>query len=93
MRGDAKFERVVAQVHRFVEAPRNGLDLCRWMSAATVPASRLAGAAQDSRRRTVSYAAIADRIGARRRCAQWPERGAANTVAVVHPRVHRVIKR
>ena len=90
--GDAKFERVVAQVIGFVEAPRNGLDLPLdvrgtafqqrvWQALRKIPAGK-----------TVSYAEIAERIGAPNSVRAVAGACAANTLAVAIP-CHRVIKR
>ena len=90
--GDAAFERIVAQVVGFVEAPRNGLELPLdvrgtafqqrvWQALRKIPAGK-----------TVSYAEIATRIGAPRAVRAVAGACAANMHAVAIP-CHRVIKR
>lgn len=90
--GDAQFERIVAQVVGFVEAPRNGLDLPLdvrgtafqqrvWQALRKIPAGK-----------TVSYAEIATRIGAPQAVRAVAGACAANMHAVAIP-CHRVIKR
>jgi len=90
--GDARFERVVAQVVGFVEAPRNGLDLPLdvrgtafqqrvWQALRAIPVGK-----------TASYAQIAARIGAPQAVRAVAGACAANMHAVAIP-CHRVIKR
>ena len=90
--GDAAFERVVARVVGFVEAPRTGLDLPLdvrgtafqqrvWEALRKIPAGQ-----------TASYAEIAARIGAPHAVRAVAGACAANTLAVAIP-CHRVIKR
>jgi AraC family transcriptional regulator of adaptative response/methylated-DNA-[protein]-cysteine methyltransferase len=89
--GDAAFERQVAQVVGLVEAPRRGLDLPLdvrgtafqqrvWRALQAVPAGR-----------TVSYADIAQAIGAPRAVRAVGQAVAANPLAVAIP-CHRVIR-
>ena len=89
--GDASFERLVAQVVGFVEAPRIGLDLPLdvrgtafqqrvWQALREVPAGR-----------TVSYAEIAERIGAPKSVRAVAQACAANALAVAIP-CHRVVR-
>jgi AraC family transcriptional regulator of adaptative response/methylated-DNA-[protein]-cysteine methyltransferase len=90
--GDADFERVVARVVGFVEAPRAGLDLPLdirgtafqqrvWQALRNIPVGE-----------TASYAEIAERIGAPHAVRAVAGACAANTLAVAIP-CHRVIKR
>lgn len=89
--GDGGFERLVAQVVGFVEAPRLGLDLPLdirgtafqqrvWEALRKVPAGE-----------TVSYAEIAARIGSPRSVRAVAQACAANTLAVAIP-CHRVVR-
>lgn len=89
--GDAAFERMVAQVVGLVEAPGRGLDLPLdvrgtafqqrvWQALREVPAGN-----------TVSYATIADRIGAPKSFRAVGSAIAANPLAVAIP-CHRVIR-
>jgi AraC family transcriptional regulator of adaptative response/methylated-DNA-[protein]-cysteine methyltransferase len=89
--GDAEFERRVAQVVGFVEAPRLGLDLPLdvrgtafqhrvWQALQQVPAGE-----------TVSYSELARRIGAPRSVRAVARACAANTLAVAIP-CHRVVR-
>lgn len=89
--GDAGFEQLVAQVVGFVEAPSRGLDLPLdvrgtafqqrvWQALRDVPAGK-----------TVSYATIADRIGAPKAFRAVGSAIAANPIAVAIP-CHRVIR-
>lgn len=89
--GDAGFERLVAQVVGFVEAPALGLDLPLdvrgtafqqrvWSALRRIPAGR-----------TVSYADIARRIGAPQSVRAVAGAVAANPIAVAIP-CHRVIR-
>lgn len=89
--GDAAFERLVARVVGFVEAPRLGLDLPLdirgtafqqrvWDALRKVPAGE-----------TVSYAEIAARIGRPRAVRAVAQACAANTLAVAIP-CHRVVR-
>ena len=90
--GDAAFERTVAQVVGFVEAPRLGLNLPLdvrgtafqhrvWQALAKVPAGS-----------TVSYGDIAERIGAPAAVRAVAQACGANTLAVAIP-CHRVVRR
>ncbi|HJV60133.1 MAG TPA: bifunctional DNA-binding transcriptional regulator/O6-methylguanine-DNA methyltransferase Ada [Albitalea sp.] len=90
--GDAGFERLVAQVVGFVEAPGIGLDLPLdvrgtafqqrvWQALRQVPAGQ-----------TASYAEIAERIGAPASVRAVAQACAANTLAVAIP-CHRVVRR
>ena len=90
--GDAGFERLVAQVVGFVEAPRIGLDLPLdvrgtafqqrvWQALREIPVGV-----------TVSYGEIAKRIGAPQAVRAVAGACAANALAVAIP-CHRVIKR
>jgi AraC family transcriptional regulator of adaptative response/methylated-DNA-[protein]-cysteine methyltransferase len=90
--GDADFERLVAQVVGFVEAPALGLDLPLdvrgtafqqrvWQALRQVPAGR-----------TVSYAELAERIGAPSSVRAVAQACGANPLAVAIP-CHRVVRR
>jgi AraC family transcriptional regulator, regulatory protein of adaptative response / methylated-DNA-[protein]-cysteine methyltransferase len=90
--GDAAFERLVAQVVGFVEAPGLGLDLPLdvrgtafqqrvWQALRQVPAGR-----------TVSYAELAERIGAPASVRAVAQACGANPLAVAIP-CHRVVRR
>ena len=89
--GDAEFERLVAQVVGFVEAPRLGLDLPLdvrgtafqqrvWQALREIPAGS-----------TASYADIAERIGAPKAVRAVAQACAANALAVAIP-CHRVVR-
>ena len=89
--GDAEFERLVARVVGFVEAPAVGLDLPLdvrgtvfqhrvWQALREIPAGS-----------TATYTDIADRIGAPRSVRAVAQACAANPVAVAIP-CHRVIR-
>jgi AraC family transcriptional regulator of adaptative response/methylated-DNA-[protein]-cysteine methyltransferase len=89
--GDADFERLVAQVVGFVEAPRVGLSLPLdvrgtafqqrvWRALQAIPPGS-----------TVSYADIARRIGAPRALRAVAQACGANTLAVAIP-CHRVVR-
>jgi len=90
--GDAGFERTVAQVIGFVEAPQLGLDLPLdvrgtafqqrvWQALRAIPAGE-----------TLTYAQIAERIGAPRAVRAVGQACAANRLAVAIP-CHRVVRR
>ncbi|HLU02111.1 MAG TPA: methylated-DNA--[protein]-cysteine S-methyltransferase, partial [Advenella sp.] len=90
--GDAAFERLVAQVIGFVEAPSVGLNLPLdvrgtafqervWQALRDVPAGA-----------TVSYAQIAERIGAPTAVRAVAQACGANRIAVAIP-CHRVVRR
>lgn len=89
--GDADFERSVASVVRFVEAPRIGLDLPLdprgtafqqrvWQALCEIPAGS-----------TASYAEIARRVGASGAARAVGAACAANPLAVAIP-CHRVVR-
>ena len=89
--GDKEFEQLVARVVGFVEAPRLGLDLPLdvrgtafqqrvWRALRKIPAGS-----------TLSYAAIAKRIGSPKSVRAVAQACAANTLAVAIP-CHRVIR-
>jgi len=89
--GDAEFERLVAQVVGFVEAPKLGLDLPLdvrgtafqqrvWQALREIPAGE-----------TASYAYIARRIGAPKAVRAVAGACAANALAVAIP-CHRVVR-
>jgi AraC family transcriptional regulator of adaptative response/methylated-DNA-[protein]-cysteine methyltransferase len=89
--GDADFERLVARVVGFVEAPRLGLDLPLdvrgtafqqrvWQALRDIPAGA-----------TASYSEIARRIGAPRSVRAVAKACAANPLAVAIP-CHRVVR-
>jgi len=89
--GDAEFERLVARVVGFVEAPRLGLDLPLdvrgtafqqrvWQALRRIPAGK-----------TLSYTDIANRIGAPRSVRAVGQACAANPLAVAIP-CHRVVR-
>ena len=89
--GDREFEKLVAQVVGFVEAPRIGLDLPLdlrgtafqqrvWQALREIPAGE-----------TVSYAEIARRIGERTAIRPVAQACGANKIAVAIP-CHRVVK-
>ena len=88
---DAAFERVVATVVGFVEAPRTGLDLPLdirgtafqqrvWQALRQIPAGA-----------TASYSDIAQRLGAPRSVRAVAQACAANAIAVAIP-CHRVVR-
>ena len=88
---DADFERLVAQVVGFVEAPAIGLDLPLdlrgtafqervWQALQSIPVGS-----------TASYAEIAQRIGAPKAMRAVAQACAANTLAVAIP-CHRVVR-
>ncbi|MCY1005775.1 methylated-DNA--[protein]-cysteine S-methyltransferase [Nannocystis pusilla] len=90
--GDPEFERQVASVVAFVEAPGLGLDLPLdvrgtafqqrvWQALRAIPAGA-----------TVCYADIAERIGAPRSVRAVAQACAANALAVAIP-CHRVVQR
>ncbi len=90
--GDARFERQVASVIRFVDAPKLGLKLPLdvrgtafqqrvWQALRKIPVGD-----------TVSYAEIARRIGAPRAVRAVAQACAANQLAVAIP-CHRVVRR
>lgn len=89
--GDASFERLVAQVVGFIEAPRIGLDLPLdvrgtafqervWQALRRIPAGS-----------TISYAELARRIGAPGAVRAVAGACAANAIAVAIP-CHRVVR-
>jgi AraC family transcriptional regulator of adaptative response/methylated-DNA-[protein]-cysteine methyltransferase len=89
--GDAEFERMVAKVVGFVEAPAVGLDLPLdlrgtafqqrvWQALREIPAGA-----------TVSYAEIAGRIGAPKAVRAVAQACASNAIAVAIP-CHRVVR-
>lgn len=89
--GDAEVERLLAQVAGFVEAPHIGLDLpldlCGtafqqrvWQALRTIPAGS-----------TLSYAELAERIGAPKAVRAVAGACAANALAVAIP-CHRVLR-
>ena len=88
--GDAEFERLIAKVVGFVEAPRLGLDLPLdvqgtafqqrvWQALRQIPAGK-----------TASYADIASRIGSPKSVRAVAQACGANTLAVAIP-CHRVV--
>jgi AraC family transcriptional regulator, regulatory protein of adaptative response / methylated-DNA-[protein]-cysteine methyltransferase len=91
MGGDRAFEKLVAQVVGFVEAPGIGLDLPLdvrgtafqqrvWQALRKIPAGR-----------TASYAAIAKRLGSPKAVRAVAQACAANPIAVAIP-CHRVVR-
>lgn len=89
--GDSAFEKVVAEVVGFVEAPRVGLDLPLdvrgtafqqrvWQALREIPAGR-----------TMSYTEVARRIGAPKSVRAVAQACAANALAVAIP-CHRVVR-
>jgi len=89
--GDEEFERTVAQVIGFIEAPKTGLDLPLdvrgtafqqkvWQALREIPAGS-----------TVSYADVAQRIGAPKAVRAVAQACAANSLAVAIP-CHRVVR-
>ena len=89
--GDAKFERLIAKVIGFVEAPQLGLDLPLdvrgtvfqqrvWQALRDIPAGA-----------TASYSEIATRIGAPKSVRAVAQACAANSLAVAIP-CHRVVR-
>jgi AraC family transcriptional regulator, regulatory protein of adaptative response / methylated-DNA-[protein]-cysteine methyltransferase len=89
--GDNEFERTVAQVIGFIEAPKIGLDLPLdvqgtafqqrvWRALGEIPAGS-----------TVSYAVIAERIGAPKAVRAVAKACASNVIAVAIP-CHRVLR-
>jgi AraC family transcriptional regulator of adaptative response/methylated-DNA-[protein]-cysteine methyltransferase len=90
--GDAEYEKLVARVVGFVEAPRIGLELPLdvrgtafqqrvWQALRDIPAGR-----------TVSYTELAERIGAPGSVRAVAGACAANNIAVAIP-CHRVVRR
>ncbi len=90
--GDKGFEKLVAKVVGFVEAPRTGLDLPLdvrgtafqlrvWRALQTIPAGK-----------TVSYAELAKRIGAPKAVRAVANACGANPIAVAIP-CHRVVRK
>ena len=89
--GDAAFERMVAQVVGFVEAPTLGLDLPLDIRG-TVFQQRIWQALRDiPPGSTVSYAELAQRIGAPKAVRAVAQACAANAIAVAIP-CHRVVR-
>jgi AraC family transcriptional regulator of adaptative response/methylated-DNA-[protein]-cysteine methyltransferase len=89
--GDSEFEQLVARVVSFVEAPAVGLDLPLdvrgtafqqrvWQALRAVPAGQ-----------TVSYAQVAERIGAPKAVRAVAQACGANSLAVAIP-CHRVVR-
>jgi AraC family transcriptional regulator of adaptative response/methylated-DNA-[protein]-cysteine methyltransferase len=89
--GDAAFERLVAKVAGFIEAPRRGLDLPLdlrgtafqrrvWQALRKIPAGT-----------TASYSEIARRIGAPKGVRAVAQACGANAIAVAIP-CHRVVR-
>jgi len=89
--GDEEFERTVAQVIGFIEAPKTGLDLPLdvrgtafqqkvWQALREIPSGS-----------TVSYAGVARRIGAPKAVRAVAQACAANSLAVAIP-CHRVVR-
>jgi AraC family transcriptional regulator, regulatory protein of adaptative response / methylated-DNA-[protein]-cysteine methyltransferase len=89
--GDKNFERMVAQVIGFIEAPQTGLDLPLdvrgtafqqkvWRALREIPAGS-----------TVSYTEIAERIGAPKAARAVAQACASNHIAVAIP-CHRVLR-
>jgi AraC family transcriptional regulator, regulatory protein of adaptative response / methylated-DNA-[protein]-cysteine methyltransferase len=89
--GDAAFERLVANVVGMVEAPHLGLDLPLdvrgtafqqrvWQALREIPAGR-----------TVSYAELAERIGAPQSVRAVAQACGANTLAIAIP-CHRIVR-
>jgi AraC family transcriptional regulator, regulatory protein of adaptative response / methylated-DNA-[protein]-cysteine methyltransferase len=89
--GDEEFERTVAQVIGFIEAPKTGLDLPLdvrgtafqqkvWQALREIPSGS-----------TVSYADVAERIGAPKAVRAVAQACASNTIAVAIP-CHRVLR-
>ena len=89
--GDEKFERLVARVVGFIEAPKTGLDLPLdvrgtafqqkvWRALREIPAGS-----------TVSYTEIAERIGAPKAVRAVAQACASNHIAVAIP-CHRVLR-
>ena len=89
--GDTAYERLVAQVVGFVEAPGRGLDLPLdvrgtafqqrvWMALREIPAGQ-----------TASYSSIAEKIGSPRAVRAIASACAANALAVAIP-CHRVVR-
>ena len=91
IRGDREFERIVASVIGFVDAPRTGLSLPLdvrgtvfqqrvWQALRRIPPGK-----------TATYAAIAKRIGAPKAVRAVAQACAANALAVAIP-CHRVVR-
>lgn len=89
--GDEEFERTVARVIGFIEAPKTGFDLPLdvrgtafqqkvWQALREIPAGS-----------TVSYAGVAQRIGAPKAVRAVAQACAANSLAVAIP-CHRVVR-
>lgn len=89
--GDAQFERLIAQVVGFIEAPGIGLDLPLDLQGTAFQQRVWQALAQIPPGCTVSYAEIAQRIGAPKSFRAVAQACGANSLAVAIP-CHRVVR-
>lgn len=89
--GDTEFEQLVAKVVGFVEAPRLGLDLPLEVRGTAFQQRVWQALGEISAGETVSYADIANRIGAPKSVRAVAQACAANALAVAIP-CHRVVR-
>ncbi|MFJ3468191.1 bifunctional DNA-binding transcriptional regulator/O6-methylguanine-DNA methyltransferase Ada [Pseudomonas sp. NPDC090201] len=89
--GDAQFERLIAQVVGFIEAPGIGLDLPLDLQGTAFQQRVWQALAQIPPGSTVSYAEIAQRIGAPKSFRAVAQACGANSLAVAIP-CHRVVR-
>lgn len=89
--GDARFERLIAQVVGFIEAPGIGLDLPLDLQGTAFQQRVWQALAQIPPGTTVSYADIAQRIGAPKSFRAVAQACGANHLAVAIP-CHRVVR-
>jgi AraC family transcriptional regulator of adaptative response/methylated-DNA-[protein]-cysteine methyltransferase len=90
-RGDVGFARVLAEVVRFVEAPRRGLDVPLDLRGSAFQHRVWRALRQIPVGGTASYAAIAERIGEPKAVRAVAQACAANRIAVAVP-CHRVVR-
>lgn len=90
--GDGEFERLVAQIVGFVEAPGIGLNLPLDVRGTAFQQRVWQALRQIPPGETVSYADVAERIGAPRAARAVAQACAANPIAVAIP-CHRVVRR
>lgn len=91
MGGDAQFERLIAQVVGFIEAPGIGLDLPLDLQGTAFQQRVWQALAQIPPGTTASYAEIAQRIGAPKSFRAVAQACGANSLAVAIP-CHRVVR-
>jgi AraC family transcriptional regulator, regulatory protein of adaptative response / methylated-DNA-[protein]-cysteine methyltransferase len=89
--GDTEFEQFVAKVVGFVEAPRLGLDLPLDVRGTAFPQRVWQALRELPAGETLSYADIANRIGAPKSVRAVAQACAANALAVAIP-CHRVVR-